>query len=361
MNYPHRCRALLEGTDGIPFLVINLEDSDHVSLFYLTGFTGEGALLLCQEEAILLTDSRYTEQAKREVPDLSVKEVKGKYLSEVAELIRSRAIKRVAIASKRASHFTVERLRELSGADLTPLEDPVACLRRRKDADEIKRIRQASQLAEASLEEILTRVKIGMSEREVALQLEWIMRAKGAEKGAFDLIIAAGENSALPHYRPNPGIRKLKPGELLLFDIGAQLDGYCSDMTRVVALGEVPVQAREVYDLVFRANRAGLAALRAGRRGVDVDAAARDVIAKAGYKERFGHGLGHGVGLEVHEGPSLSPLSEDTLEANMVVTVEPGVYLPGFGGVRIEELVVVTNDGCDVLTNFPCDRLIEVG
>jgi len=191
------------------------------------------------------------------------------------------------------------------------------------------------------------------------LRLEVIMRKNGAEKVAFDLIVAAGENSALPHYQP--GERTLRQGDLLLFDIGAQLDGYCSDMTRVFAVKEVSPQAREIYDLVLRTNQAGIKAIRAGASGVAVDTIARDVIAQAGHKEHFGHGLGHGVGLEVHEGPLLSPLSEDTLEPRMVVTMEPGVYLPGFGGVRIEDLLVVTKNGSEVLTNLPKDRLLEVG
>lgn len=361
MNYDQRRETLLRNLDGLSFLVINLEGSDAVSLFYLTGFTGEGALLLSNEKALLLTDSRYTEQAKREVPSLPVHEVKKKYLPEIAEVIKARAIKGLAFASKRLSHYAVTKLGESNGVDLVPKEDPVAELRRVKTQEEITKIHEAARLTEDALQELLEQIKIGMSERELALKLEWIMREKGAEKPAFELIVAAGENSALPHYHPYPGDRKVREGDLLLFDIGTRLDGYCSDMTRVVVIGEASVQAREIYELVLRANRAGLAAVKPGAAGVDVDAAARDVIAEAGHKDHFGHGLGHGVGLEVHEGPSLSPTSEDTLQAGMVVTVEPGVYLSGSWGVRIEDLVAITEEGCEVLTSFPCDRLIEVG
>jgi Xaa-Pro aminopeptidase len=361
MDYDQRRVALLRDLDDLSFLAINLEGSDAVTLFYLTGFTGEGALLLSHEEVLLLTDSRYTEQAKREAPRLPLYAVKQKYLSEIAEVINARAIKRLAFASKRLSHYVVTKLAELNGVKLVAREDPVAELRRVKTQQEIAKIRQAAHLTECAFEELLNQVKIGMNERELALKLEWLMREKGAEKPAFELIVASGENSALPHYHPYPGERQLQVGDLLLFDIGVRLDGYNSDMTRVVAIGEAPSWAREIYDLVLQASRAGLAAVKPGASGVEVDAAARNVIAHAGHKDHFGHGLGHGVGLEVHEGPSLSPMSEDILETGMVVTVEPGVYISGFGGVRIEELVVVTEEGCQVLTSFPCDRLIEVG
>ena len=361
MCHEQRRETLLRNLEGPAFLALNLEGSDAVSLFYLTGFTGEGALLLSSEEALLLTDSRYTEQAEREVPSLPVHEVKHKYLSELAEVIKARAIERVSFASKRLSHYVVTKLGEANEVDLVPREDPVAELRRFKTREEISKIHEASRLTEEALQELLKQVKIGVNERELALKLEWIMREKGAEKPAFELIVAVGENSALPHYRPYPGDREVREGDLLLFDIGTRFEGYCSDMTRTVVVGRASSQAREVYDVVLRANRAGLAAVKPGASGVDADSAARDIIAEAGHKDHFGHGLGHGVGLEVHEGPSLSPMSKDTLQAGMVVTVEPGVYLPGALGVRIEELVAITEEGCEVLTSFPCDRLLEVG
>ena len=330
-----------------------------MSQFYLTGFTGEGVLLLSNEGLLLLTDSRYTEQADREVPTLTLKEVKGNYVDEVATQISALGVRRVAFAAKRMSHYWVERLGEQIDAELISLEDPVGSLRRVKEPEEIDRIREATRITEAALTELASKIKAGMSERDLAVELEILIRNNGAEKVAFDLIVAAGENSALPHYRP--GMRRLRTGDLLLFDVGAQVEGYCSDMTRVFVVGKAPARARKIYDLVLSANRAGIAAIQAGADGKAIDAVARGMIDEAGHKEHFGHGLGHGVGLEVHEGPRLSSLSEDTLEAGMVVTVEPGVYLPGFGGVRIEDLVVVGNDGCEVLTSFQRDRLIEVG
>jgi Xaa-Pro aminopeptidase len=359
MNYEKRRSVLLDTVSADAFLVLNIEGSDRVSLFYLTGFTGEGALLLTQEGTTLLTDSRYTEQAKREIPALPVTEVKGSYLEGVADLCKERGIAKIAFAASRMSHATVLKLREMIEGELISCTDPVADLRRIKGPEEIDRIRDAVHLAEESLTTLMAEIEVGMSERELALRLEFIMRENGAEKVAFDLIVAAGENSALPHYQP--GTQRIKEGDLLLFDIGARLNGYCSDMTRVFTVGRPTTQAQEIYGVVLAANMAGIAAVRAGESGVAIDAAAREVIAQAGHKEHFGHGLGHGVGLEVHEGPRLSPLSKDTLQPGMIVTVEPGVYLPGFGGVRIEDLVVVTEDGCEVLTTLPKDRLIEVG
>ena len=350
---------MLSDLDAGAFLIVNLEGSDLVSQRYLTGFTGEGALLLSERGSLLLTDSRYTEQARREVPGLAPKEVKGKYVAAVATAINELRVSRVAFAAKRMSHYWVQRLDEQAGAEMIALDDPVGGLRRVKHPEEMERIRRATKLAEAALTELLPKIEAGQSEQELALELELIMRRNGAEKAAFDLIVASGENSAHPHHRPQK--RRLQKGDLLLFDIGAQVDGYCCDLTRVFAVGEAPARALKIYGLVLRANRAGVAAVKAGASGKAVDAVARQVIDEGGHKEHFGHGVGHGVGLEVHEAPSLSSVSEDTLETGMVVTVEPGVYLPGFGGIRIEDLVVVTKDGCEVLTSFPRDRLIEVG
>jgi len=359
VDYESRRGFLFDSLDADAFLLVNLEGSDRANMLYLTGFTGEGVLLMTRQEETLLTDSRYTEQADREVPTLTRKAVTGRYVEDVAAMISKEKVGRVAFASKRMSHYWVRQLTAHTKAELVSLEDPVARLRTVKGPEEIDRIREATRLTESSLQALLATCKVGASERELAWQLEIIMHEKGAEKVAFDLIVAAGENSALPHYRP--GTRRIKEGDLLLFDIGAQVDGYCSDITRVFAVGKPTARARTIYDLVLHANRAGIAAVRAGTNGKTVDATARAVIAEGGHKDHFGHGLGHGVGLEVHEGPQLSPLSTDTLEPGMLVTVEPGLYLPGFGGVRIEDLVVVTEDGCQVLTRFPRERLIEVG
>ena len=359
MDFAGRRRTLRNELDAEAFLVVNLEGKDRASLLYLTGFFGEGAFILLEDEAVLLTDFRYTEQASREAPTLICKKVKGKYIEEVAAVINELEISTVAFAAKRMNHYWVTRLNELTEVEWVSLEDPVANLRRVKESAEIDRIREATKLTEAALSELVPKIEVGVSEQALALELEIVMRKMGAEKVAFDPIVASGENSALPHYRP--GARKLQKGDLLLVDIGAQVGGYSCDLTRVFGVEEVSAQAQEIYELVLRANQAGIATVKAGAHGKSVDAAARVIFNETAYEECFGHGLGHGVGLEVHEGPSLSLLSDDTLAAGMVVTIEPGVYLPGFGGVRIEDLVVVTKDGCEVLTSFPRDRLMEVG
>jgi len=359
MNYNERRGALAKKFDADAFLVFNMEGSDSPSMYYLTGFTGEGALLVSSKRTLLITDSRYTEQAGREVPDIPLRQVTGSYLDEMAAAIKENGIGCLALSGARMAYSTVEKLRQKAGVEIVVTEDPVNDLRRVKDAEEITRIREAVELTEESLEQLLGESKVGMSERELALRLEFIMREKGAQQVAFDLIVAAGENAALPHYQP--GERTLRSGDLLLFDIGAKLDRYCADMTRVFSVGKQTARAQEIYDIVLAANKAGIAAVSAGADGKVVDAAARHLIASAGYGEHFQHGLGHGVGLEVHEGPRLSPLSTDILKAGMAVTVEPGIYLPGFGGVRIEDLTVVTANGCDVLTSFPKEELVQVG
>ncbi len=339
------------------FLLVNVEGSDQPNLRYLTGFTGTfGVLILAGGDALFLTDPRYTEQAQAQV-DLPVEEVRGRWLPQVVERLRALGAKRVGLGSTRLSLHLFEELRKAGeGLEFVPLGAPVEELRRIKTETEIQKIKEAVELTEAGLHWILPRIRPGMSEREVALELEFWYRKEGADGVAFDLIIAAGPRSSRPHHRAGP--EKLQAGDLVLFDVGVRMDGYCADLTRVVALGRPGSKAQETYRLVLEANRAGIAAIRAGVSGKDVDAQARRVIEEAGLGELFGHGLGHGVGLEVHEGPRLSATSEDTLAAGMVVTVEPGVYFPGEFGVRIEDLVVVAADGARVLSAFPKDELL---
>jgi len=351
-----RRRLAEEGLDA--FLVINIEGSDRPNLRYLTGFTGSaGGLIVGKEGDVFATDSRYTERAAREVPDLPAEKLPGRWLDWLADRLSSLGAKRVGIGAHQTSLWLYRELeKRLKGVELVPLEGWVEALRRVKDPEEVERIAAAAKLTDEGLRWILGRLKPGVTEREAALELEMWYRRNGAEHIAFDLIVAFGEGSSMPHYLP--GERELREGDLILMDIGAKVDGYCADLTRVVALGRPAPEARAIYELVLAANRAGLEAVRAGVTGVEVDRAARAVIEAAGHGDKFGHGLGHGVGLEVHEGPRLSPVSEDTLEAGMVVTVEPGVYLPGKFGVRIEDLVVVRPDGCEILSSFPKEELL---
>jgi Xaa-Pro aminopeptidase len=260
---------------------------------------------------------------------------------------------RLGIEDQHMAVRTFDRLREAlpDSVELVPAGGAVERLREVKDADEVARIRAAAELADAALARTLEDGLAGRTERAVALALEQELRRLGAERPSFDTIVASGAHGALPHAVPRD--LEIPHGCLVTIDWGAQLDGYCSDCTRTFAAGEAGERAREVYELVLQAQLAGLDAVRPGVSGRDADAAARELIAAAGFGERFGHGLGHGVGLEIHEAPRLSRTSEATLVAGHVVTVEPGVYLPGELGVRIEDLVLVTDDGCERLNTLP--------
>jgi Xaa-Pro aminopeptidase len=239
-------------------------------------------------------------------------------------------------------------------------EDPIAQVRCIKDADEVQKIRRATEITEDALDAILAIARPGMTEAQIAWRLECEMRENGAEAVGFDLIVSAGAHSALPHHVPDD--RPIQRGDVLLFDIGAQYQGYRSDITRVVSIGRAPDKLREIYGIVLDANDAGLGAFAPGIPGPAVDKAARDVIERAGYGAQFTHGLSHGVGIEVHELPvSEGAKAVAAYEPGMVCTAEPGIYLPGLGGIRIEDILVVTNEGCEVLSRFPKDRLMEIG
>lgn len=346
-----------QGLDA--FLLVNVEGSEQPNLRYLTGFTGTFGVLILSEEDLFLTDPRYTEQAQKQV-DVKVEEVRGRWIPQVIERLRSLGLKRVGIGSTRTTLHLFEELKKAGeGLEFVPLGAPVEELRRVKTEAEVRKIKEAVELTEAGLQWILGKIRPGMREREVALELEFWYRKEGADDVAFDLIVAAGPQSAMPHHRA--GDHPLEEGNVVLFDIGARVDGYCADITRVVALGQPKKEVQEVYKLVLKANIAGIEAIKPGVAGKDVDAKARQVLEEAGLGELFGHGLGHGVGMEVHEGPRLSATSDDILVRGNVVTVEPGVYFPGKFGVRIEDLVVVTENGAQVLSRFPKDELLVVG
>ncbi len=362
MNYAQRrellSRRVAEHALDV-FLVINAENSDRANQYYLTGFTGSLGVVWIGGEAWLGTDSRYVEQAAGQAGELTIRKVEGRWRAWLAEQIGSSGARRVGLA---AAHTDVKLLQDLQttcpGVEFVPTPSWVEENRQVKEAQEIDRIAEAAQLTDRGLKWILGRIRPGMSEREIALELEMWYRRQGADNIAFDLIVASGPHSSRPHH--SPGDRKLADGEVLLFDVGVRLQGYCSDMTRVVALGEVPRHVRDVYEHVLSANQTGLEAVRAGITGEEADKAARSVLAEAGLAEHFGHGLGHGVGLEVHEGPRLAPAAEDMLRPGMVVTVEPGAYVAGEFGVRIEDLVVVRPDGCEVLSAFPKQELLTL-
>lgn len=326
---------------------------------YISGFTGSsGALVITADKAVLITDFRYVEQAKIQAPEFEVVMHGTPFVATLKEVLASCGVRRLGFES---DHLTFAQHRSyseaLEGIELVPAEGLVEKIRIIKDAGEIEALAKAAELGDAALEEVLRMVRPGVTERELALELEFFMRRHGADKVGFDFIVASGERSALPHGVASD--KEIKLGDLITFDFGCYYEGYTSDMTRTVVLGKADAKQREIYELVLRAQLAALEAIKPGASGVEVDKVARDIISAAGHGEHFGHGLGHGVGLMVHEGPRLSPSSADVLEPGMVVTDEPGVYIPGWGGVRIEDLVVVTEEGSRVLTKFP-KELIEL-
>ena len=350
-----RLTDLLAGEDFEVLLVTELAD-----VRYLTGYDGSNGLaLIGPRTRTFATDFRYVEQAAEQVHP-SFARVRGSLdlLETVTDLLPAGEV-RLGFDDAHMSVRHHARLRErLPGrVELVPAGGLVERIRAVKEADEVQRIRTAAQLADAAFERIIRDGLIGRTEREIAVALEHDMRERGARRASFNSIVAAGPHGALPHAQPRDV--PIRAGELVVIDWGAELDGYCSDCTRTVAAGEPGEDAREVYALVLSAQLAGLRDIRAGRHGREVDAVAREVIEAGGHGERFGHGLGHGVGLEVHEAPRLGKRSEDTLAPGNVVTVEPGVYVPGRFGVRIEDLVLVTADGSEVLNGLT-KRLVTI-
>ncbi|HET9121103.1 MAG TPA: Xaa-Pro peptidase family protein, partial [Solirubrobacterales bacterium] len=316
--------------------------SDLTNVRYLSGFTGtNGACLVGPDEKIFFTDFRYTERAEREVGE-EWERPQGE--RELVPQIAARMHGKVGFEDAKLSVRQLARLEAAigEGVDLVPAGDLVERLRAVKEPEEIELMTAASELADGVFAWVIERGLAGRTERDVARACEGRIRELGAEP-SFSPIVAAGENGALPH--AEPGEREIRSQELVVFDMGAELDGYCSDGTRTFATGDPGEEAREVYDLVLAAQLAALAAIRVGASGRDVDAVAREIITEAGHGDHFGHGLGHGVGLEVHESPRLAITSEDELREGNAITVEPGIYLPGRFGVRIEDLVVVTGDG----------------
>jgi Xaa-Pro aminopeptidase len=323
--------------------------TDLVSVGYLTGFGGTNGACVCgPDQRVFLTDFRYTERAEAEIEGWDVVTVSDDWLGGIAARLSGRA----GFEDHHMAVRTLKRLEEKlpDGVAMEGAAGMVEKLRRVKDEDELAAIAAAAELADEIWRLALEDGLAGRSELEVARAAEARMRERGAEP-SFPTIVAAGPNGALPH--AEPGERPIGRGELVVFDMGAKLDGYCSDGTRTFATGEPGEEARAVYETVLEAQEAALAAVKAGVRAEDVDGVARDLIAAAGHGERFGHGLGHGVGLEVHEEPRVSQHSEDVLAASEVVTIEPGIYLPGNLGVRIEDLIVVTPDAHRNLSSLP--------
>ena len=326
---------------------------------YLSGFTGSaGVLFISAELAAIATDFRYYEQLSIESPCFELVKVTSTFADALPELLARQPVKRLGFES---DHVTVADAEEWMGAvpdaQWAPTKGLVMDMRAVKDADEIRTLSEAIRLTDEALASALAQVWPGMTERNLAWLIETYIRTHGAPV-SFDIIVAAGSNGARPHARASDA--RLPAGEPIVIDMGARLGGYCADLTRTICLGQPREIDRfwEIYNTVLRAQQAAEAAIRPGLTGKEVDAIAREVISEAGYGDQFGHGLGHGVGLAVHEMPRLSRLATASLVAGNVVTVEPGIYLSGWGGVRIEDVVLVTENGVEVLTKAPKDPIV---
>jgi Xaa-Pro aminopeptidase len=329
---------------------------------YLTGFTGSAATLLVTGDALVFTtDGRYRTQSAEQLAVAGVDaaiEVGATVVAQRAAL--AAALPTGARVGLEAHAVTWSQQRAFAdafdGRPLVATEGLVERLRRVKEPGEVARIHAACEIADDALAAMLPRLAEGVTEREFALELEVEMRRRGASGNSFDPIVASGPNAAKPHARPSD--RRVEPAELVVIDFGCIVDGYCSDMTRTVSVGDPGDDARRLWDVVRESQWAGREAVRAGADCAAVDRACRDVIAAAGWADAFVHGTGHGVGLEIHEAPRVAASARDTLESGSIVTVEPGVYLPGVGGVRIEDTLVVTPDGSDPLTAFPKELVL---
>jgi Xaa-Pro aminopeptidase len=324
--------------------------TDLVNVRYLTGLaSSNAALLVTAEKALLATDTRYAVAAGEAAPDVELL-IERAVAAELVKRATGLGVRRLAFESHQVTvdlHSVLRR--ECPATELVSVARAVETLRLVEDETELAALRQAAAIADAALADVVDGLVLGRSERHVARELERRMLEGGAEAAAFETIVAAGPNSAIPHHRPTD--RRILPGDLLKIDFGARFDGYHSDMTRTFVVGANPADWQvEIYDLVFAAQRAGREALAPDVEITAVDAAARSVIAAAGHGEHFGHGLGHGVGLQIHEAPLIAATGVGTLRAGCPVTVEPGVYLPGRGGVRIEDTLVVGADGPELLT-----------
>ena len=328
---------------------------------YLSGFTGTNSMLyISQTKQIIITDFRYLEQAANECPGYEI--VDQKQLGLVGTAMEIAAAEGVKYIGFESAHTNYNTFLDLSKHPFTlvPLTDVVERLRQLKDADELEKLRQAEHIGDLAFKAIVPFIaahyKEGLTENAITLELERIMRQNGASGVSFNAIVATGAKSSLCHAQP--GEEKLQAGDFLVMDFGCIYKGYCSDMTRTLVIGQPSEKHLEIYNTVLKAQLAALAAIKPGLKGKDVDAVARNIIAEAGYGDYFGHGLGHSVGLDIHENPRFSMAEENVIEEGMVLTVEPGIYLPGFGGVRIEDMVVVTKDGYENFTHSPKELIV---
>lgn len=340
-----KLRAALE-ENGVDALLIT---NGH-SIRYMTGFTGTaGVAIISKNDAMFITDFRYTEQAASQIKDFRIVQHKKTIIEEIATQVTDMGINSLGFEKNDVTYSDFELYKQAIQADLVPLSGLVEKIRLIKTDEEISIIKAACRIADEAYEHIVTYIKPGMTELQVSNELEFFMRKRGATSSSFDTIVASGTRSALPHGVATDKV--IEEGDFVTLDFGALYNGYISDTTRTLAVGEPSEKLKEIYQIVLDAQLLALEKIQPGMTGKEADAIARDYIASKGYGEAFGHSLGHGIGLEVHEGPGLSFRSDIVLEPGMVITIEPGIYLPNIGGVRIEDDALVTENGLEKLTH----------
>lgn len=324
---------------------------------YLANFTGTtGLVVITKDEAYFVTDFRYTEQAAEEAKGFTIVKNEGPIFEEVAKIVQEDKIENLGFEQENITYAVYKQINDIIPCELVPVTGLVEKLREVKTEDEINIIKEAINITEKAYDYILGFVKPGKTEIEVANELDFYMRNEGATSVSFDTIVASGVRSAMPHGVASDKV--IEEGDMVTIDFGCYYKGYVSDMTRTFAVGDPGEQMKEIYEIVYQANKKVNEVAKAGMTGAELDAIARDYIAEKGYGPQFGHTLGHGIGLEVHEGPSLSFRNEDKLVVNNIVTNEPGIYVPGLGGVRIEDDLVIKEDGAEILMTTPKELII---
>ncbi len=319
---------------------------------YISGFAGEtGYVYISEKRHAVITDFRYTIQAELEAEGYEIITIgKGGYEEAINDILSADGVNKLGFESWDLLFATYNQLHDsLKVNEMVPVGHEITNLRRIKSVKELEFIRRAEAIGDEVFTDILKFIKPGMTELEIAAQIEYLLKVKGGTACSFPAIVASGVNSSMPHAVPSS--KKIETGDFLTMDFGCVYEGYCSDMTRTIVIGKASEKQKEVYNKVLEAQMAAIDFIKAGYKGKEIDQVARDIIYKAGYEGCFGHGLGHSVGLNIHENPRLSPSEEDLILAGMTETVEPGIYIKGFGGVRIEDLVVVTENGCENFTN----------
>jgi len=353
-NRIEKIREIITDSDYDSLLI-----DSNVNRFYLTNFTGSsGRVLFTPKEQYFITDFRYTEQARKQTSGYQIKEFNQDILESINEILKDDGVKKLGFEAKSVNYYHFNEYKnKFDNIELIPTEDLIKNMRMYKEEKEIKLIKKAIEISDKGFKHILEFIKPGLTEKEVALELEYYQKKMGGDKIAFDFIVASGKRSSMPHGVASDKI--IKENDIVTIDFGTYYKGYCSDMTRTFVVGKASSKQREIYNVVLKAQLTVIDQIKAGMSGVEVDKIARDIIKEAGYGDNFGHGLGHGIGVEVHEGPTVSYRSKDMIKENCVVTDEPGIYIKDWGGVRIEDDLLINKDGCEVLNSSP-KNLIEL-